>query len=871
MSSSDFETERSPLLAASTSSRDTKTLADLTDGALESTPLLSTSNTTPRYDGRDNPDRASLVSAGASHSGDGVPPARSTTKSTRWPSIIAALLLMGLATSIAIGAFFVPAAVEKYAKEAIVIEPTNLALESITTDGVRARIQANFRLDAQRVKNVHIRRVGQFTTWLAKELATEETRVKVYWIDHDNMLLGTAGLPPLTIAIANGHNTELDIVADLAPGDADTIRTIANQFLGGKMDTIRVRGITEITVKTRFNIPLGTHAVSETMEFEGKELPPLPSYNITGLNFEERPLPGDDRQGMAADVTITTFNPYPVAFDVPALKFEVSVPGCKKHGPAISIATALTDVIALRPEADVEVTAHSIVEELPEPLTRPCPGGTLSPLDKLFEAYVAGEPVSVLVRGQKDQGGEVPGWIGDIISSVTVPVPLPQQSFDDLIRNFSLTDVSFSLPDPLADPDDPNSNPKVSGTIVALAALPSELNIGLNVSSVKAKADVFYDSKKLGELEIDEKASSIQIDGGPGEENLIEITSRVHDTPLKVTDDDVLTDVIQALLFGDADVILDISALVDVGVHTILGQFVVKGVPAEGRIPLKPLGNDLLGSMQPQVGELEVVDTSPVSISLQASVNVTNPTPYAAYIPWISINILNNGTVLGEARAKRLTIKRGNNTNLKVTALWRPSLAGEDGVQIGRDLISQYISGYNTTVTLRTHPGTIPSKPELGKALSKFNFTLPMPRLSVPGDDEGGRHDGDGNTNDTAPHFIRGATFHIFSSQATFTLASPFSRNTIYIEHINATALYNHTEEIGRIKYDSPFGCPPGVSTTPRLPVDWSLDSVGRDKVKEALGGRLKLDAKATVSVRIGSWTETLWYVGRGIGASVRL
>lgn len=319
----------------------------------------------------------------------------------------------------------------------------------------------------------------------------------------------------------------------------------------------------------------------------GKELPPLPSYNITGLNFEERPLPGGDKAGMAADVTVTTFNPYPVAFDVPSLKFEVLVRGCHKHGPAISVATAVTDVIALRPEADVAVTAHSIVEELPEPLTRPCPGETMSPLDKLFEGYLAGQPTSVLVRGQRDQGGDAPGWIGDIISSVTVPVPLPQQSFDNLIRNFSLTDVSFSLPDPLADPDDPDSNPKVSGTIVALAALPSELNIGLNVSHVLAKADVFFHSRKLGELEIDEEASSIQIEGGPGEENLIEITSRVHDTPLKVTDDDVLTDVVQALLFGDSNVILDINALVDVGVLTILGQFVVKGVPAEGRIPLK--------------------------------------------------------------------------------------------------------------------------------------------------------------------------------------------------------------------------------------------------------------------------------------------
>lgn len=88
---------------------------------------------------------------------------------------------------------------------------------------------------------------------------------------------------------------------------------------------------------------------------------------------------------------------------------------------------------------------------------------------------------------------------------------------------------------------------------------------------------------------------------------------------------------------------------------------------------------------------------------------------------------------------------------------------------------------------------------------------------------------------------------------------------------MNATALYNHTEPVGHIQYDLPFAAPPGISVTPKLPVDWSLDSVGYEKVRQALGGRLKLDAHAIVGVRLGSWTETVWYVGRGIGASIRI
>lgn len=112
---------------------------------------------------------------------------------------------------------------------------------------------------------------------------------------------------------------------------------------------------------------------------------------------------------------------------------------------------------------------------------------------------------------------------------------------------------------------------------------------------------------------------------------------------------------------------------------------------------------------------------------------------------------------------------------------------------------------------------------------------------------------------------------HLLSSSAIFTLLSPLPHSTIYITYINATAFYNHTDPVGDIIYDLPIAVPPGATQTPRLPVDWSLGSVGYEAVKQALGGTLKLDAKATVSVRIGRWQETVWFIGGGIGAKITI
>jgi hypothetical protein len=169
------------------------------------------------------------------------------------------------------GAFIVPPAVEEYAKQAAVLEPTNLSLESITADGIRARIQANFRLDGSRVQQDTTRRIGRLATWAVRKLGTAETLVGVYLPEYDNVLLGTAKLPPLTVDLVDGHTTAIDIIADLTPGDADGIRTIANEWLEGKLDRVKLLGKADLQLNSGV-IPLGTHPVLESLVFEGQSL-----------------------------------------------------------------------------------------------------------------------------------------------------------------------------------------------------------------------------------------------------------------------------------------------------------------------------------------------------------------------------------------------------------------------------------------------------------------------------------------------------------------------------------------------------------------------------------------------------------------------
>jgi len=272
-------------------------------------------------------------------------------------------------------------------------------------------------------------------------------------------------------------------------------------------------------------------------------------------------------------------------------------------------------------------------------------------------------------------------------------------------------------------------------------------------------------------------------------------------------------------------------------------------------------GGEGLGALQPRVGEVRVLKTTETAIYLEALVNLTNPTPYSAQIPYLTVHVAKNNTIVGDATIRDVNITTGNNTDILVSAIWSPADGGPKARKVGVDLISQYLSGFNTTVDIQLHKDSIPTAPIVGEALSKLKLSVAAPHLDLPSD---------GDDQVDKEHFIRAATFHFFSSTATFTLVSPFKHDTLYLDWVNATAYYNHTSPVGHIESDDPFPAPPGANETPRLPVEWSVGSVGYEAVRKALGGQLKLDARADVTVRLDKFRETVWYVGKGIGAHIK-
>jgi hypothetical protein len=294
-----------------------------------------------------------------------------------------------------------------------------------------------------------------------------------------------------------------------------------------------------------------------------------------------------DRITKATALVVVT-NQYPLALAVPPLEFELLVSNCIASDPFINVAIAGTDSASIRPFEDIRINVTASISRLPDDLTKLCPNSRSSPLDLLLRSYVQGEKTTVYVRGSTDKSSNTPDWMRDLLKSVTVPIPLPHKDMDNLIRNFSLTDVDFTLPD-LSDPDGSSSKVKISAVVNALVGLPKEATFALNITRVRADADVFYHGRKLGELDLDkwQSANSSHVDAGDPEIVGLLIQSKVQDAPLTITDNDLLSEIIQQLVLEHTEVDLQIKARVDVQVETDFGSPIIKDIPAAGNIKVK--------------------------------------------------------------------------------------------------------------------------------------------------------------------------------------------------------------------------------------------------------------------------------------------
>jgi hypothetical protein len=330
----------------------------------------------------------------------------------------------------------------------------------------------------------------------------------------------------------------------------------------------------------------GVHVLTALLA--GNNVPSLPKYNITRLNIREAK---DGHRGMGADVTVMVTNDFPVQLTVPPVAVDVLVDGCplmdkQKH---IKVGTAESAKLEITPKTDLEVNVTGRVEKLPDSLIEVCPDSAKSPLDALLGDYMQGQDATIYINCCTFPDPETPKWAGDLLQDITVPVPFAGRDMGNAIKNFSLADVHFHLPEPFAEPGTPEASPKISATVKVDIGLPREMNFPVGVDGVKADSIIYYKKKKLGKMDLSkwQQANSTRVDAHNDEGPSLLVQSEIEKAPIEILDDDLFSEVVQALIFGSKAVMMEVKANVSVKVDTPMGDFAVRGIPAKGVVPVK--------------------------------------------------------------------------------------------------------------------------------------------------------------------------------------------------------------------------------------------------------------------------------------------
>lgn len=195
-------------------------------------------------------------------------PESDTKRKSRIGPIPIAILVLSTIAVVLLFVFLTPPVVKEYANEAVVFHPTNLSIDSASADGVRTRVQGDLVLDASRVRRGAIRDLGRFVTWIAREVETGESEVQASLPEYGNALVGTASLPSFKVNIRNGNVNHVDFLTDLTAGDMQGARTVAIDWLDGRLSHLLIHSEATVHLKSGL-LNLGTQFLSETLVFKG--------------------------------------------------------------------------------------------------------------------------------------------------------------------------------------------------------------------------------------------------------------------------------------------------------------------------------------------------------------------------------------------------------------------------------------------------------------------------------------------------------------------------------------------------------------------------------------------------------------------------
>ncbi|KAK9463164.1 uncharacterized protein V1516DRAFT_672137 [Lipomyces oligophaga] len=493
---------------------------------------------------------------------------------------ITTLVLSGLALSHA----YKVNAPEAYARQALSLNFTSVSVSEISMEGVMVHVVGDVEFDSSRVEDKITRILGRIATTIMQKAEVADTSLYISRVLENSapdspslQLFGRASVPSTIVDLRDHHPTHLDFISSVE--DIAAVSEIANlveEYLNGGLAGVKFRGDADLEIRSGI-LPLGTHHVAPVVQLSSGDRPAL-DFAITVFRLTD-----DPNGGINALVAGTAHNPYPLQITVPAIQWLVEFPACNPLELS-TLAAAKTEALLVNPYEGIDVRVSAVVRAIPTSFMEICPSTGMSAINTYLAQYIAGESVTLYVRGRPAQYiPNFPPWIADMLSNIAIPVPVPARESDgtgQLLKSYGLTRVKMNR--------GADGVPRLSALVNAIVALPSELEFEIEINNLRGISDMIYEGHKFGVLEIAEWAAATSFYTPEG---YIQVVAEITDVPIDITDQLIFRQIMQQMFFGDVNI--DIVGTIDVMLDTPVGYFVVNQIPASGTVALRSFSSFL--------------------------------------------------------------------------------------------------------------------------------------------------------------------------------------------------------------------------------------------------------------------------------------
>ncbi|KAF9963790.1 hypothetical protein BGZ65_011603 [Modicella reniformis] len=482
-------------------------------------------------------------------------------------------------------------------------------------------------------------------------------------------------------------------------------------------------------------------------------------------------------------------------------------------------------------------------------------------LGQFLSRFIQGDNSVIQVRAlSKDP--DMPLWLREAFKTIALEMLFPGSPTKDFIRSLMMNELGIGF-------SDNDNSPLLDGRMSSVLQLPPNVTFPIKLLSMKPNAWLKLPrGDKMASLVIPNfQPTTSRQDGTTLEVDLV-----LDKTPLEVVPE-VLPDFFQFLnaTFNKDWVDLGIEGNASAVVETALGTFELGPIPFD--VVTRQRGLDGLTSAPPLLQEMDVVETTERSLTIKATLVLSNPSNISAALGDLRFLWSFDGRFIGLATVPNAIIQPGNNTvecigivdpSTDCTHRHDPKCDPELAKKATREFISKYISGDNTTmIDIVGYPDST-RIPLLRPIISSFLLSTRLPTIDQD--------------------FLISSTMFLFSRSIVLELQNPLN-TVISILYINGTASYKG-HPLGHILADfehniagpKPILIPAndhkndtsGYAKTPRMPVSFDLSSIGYEVLKKALGGSLDVDIVCHIKTKVGSMLMWVDFVKDGVNTRVR-